>query len=73
MPPAKIAFPDATSCLVPKVRLPEEWTHLDPEEELAKSDVPASQSFRHRPWRHPMAVRTIKAGAVFDFLTQTRQ
>ena len=61
-------IPDATSCLVLDVRLPE-TSGLNVQEELARADVHVPIVFVTGHGDIPMAVRAIKAGAV-DFLTK---
>ena len=61
-------IPDATSCLVLEVRLPE-TSGLNVQEELARADVHVPIVFVTGHGDIPMAVRAIKAGAV-DFLTK---
>ena len=60
--------PDATSCLVLDVRLPE-MSGLNVQEELARADVHLPIVFVTGHGDIPMAVRAMKAGAV-DFLTK---
>ena len=59
-------IPDATSCLVLDVRLPE-TSGLNVQEELARADVHLPIVFVTGHGDIPMAVRAMKAGAV-DFL-----
>ena len=61
-------IPDATSCLVLDVRLPE-TSGLNVQEELARADVHLPIVFVTGHGDIPMAVRAMKAGAV-DFLTK---
>ena len=61
-------FPDATSCLVLGVRLPER-SGLKVQEDLARAGVPIPIIFVTGHGDIPMAVRAMKAGAV-DFLTK---
>ena len=61
-------IPDATSCLVLEVRLPE-TSGLNVQEELARADVHVPIVFVTGHGDIPMAVRAMKAGAV-DFLTK---
>ena len=61
-------IPDATSCLVLDVRLPE-TSGLNVQEELARADVHVPIVFVTGHGDIPMAVRAMKAGAV-DFLTK---
>ena len=61
-------IPDATSCLVLDVRLPE-MSGLNVQEELARADVHLPIVFVTGHGDIPMAVRAMKAGAV-DFLTK---
>ena len=61
-------IPDATSCLVLDVRLPE-TSGLSFQEQLARADVHMPIVFVTGHGDIPMAVRAMKAGAV-DFLTK---
>jgi FixJ family two-component response regulator len=61
-------IPDAASCLVLDVRLPER-SGLKVQEELARADVHVPIVFVTGHGDIPMAVRAMKAGAV-DFLTK---
>ena len=61
-------IPDATSCLVLDVRLPE-TSGLKVQEELARADVHMPIIFITGHGDIPMAVRAMKAGAV-DFSDQ---
>ena len=61
-------IPDATSCLVLDVRLPE-TSGLNVQEKLARADVHVPIVFVTGHGDIPMAVRAMKAGAV-DFLTK---
>ena len=62
------SLPDATSCVVLDVRLPEK-SGLKVQEELAKADIHTPIVFVTGHGDIPMAVRAMKAGAV-DFLTK---
>jgi len=62
------SFPDATSCLVLDIRLPE-TSGLKVQEELAKADIHVPIVFVTGHGDIPMAVRAMKAGAA-DFLTK---
>ena len=61
-------IPDATSCLVLDVRLPE-MSGLNVQEQLARTNVHVPIVFVTGHGGIPMAVRAMKAGAV-DFLTK---
>jgi len=61
-------LPDATSCVVLDVRLPE-TSGLKVQEELAKADIHVPIVFVTGHGDTPMAVRAMKAGAA-DFLTK---
>ena len=61
-------IPDATSCLVLEVRLPER-SGLKVQEDLARADIHMPIVFVTGQGDIPMAVRAMKAGAV-DFLTK---
>jgi FixJ family two-component response regulator len=62
------SLPDATSCVVLDIRLPE-MSGLKVQEELAKADIHVPIIFVTGHGDIPMAVRAMKAGAA-DFLTK---